>query len=285
MVETTHCAELTVLEREAMSGLKKQQTTEKIIIQITDTHLMAEPNASFVSMNPEQSFHAVIEDILHHYQDIDAIVHTGDLAQLAAPATYQRYLEFMQQLNIPFYQIPGNHDDARYFPFLTPEPTPGILCLGNWRIVLLNTAVPNRADGWIQPEQLAQLKIILEQSRNQHLILACHHHPLDMQSNWIDQHKLKNPHELTHLLHQFDQIRAVIFGHVHQDSLNIWNNIQFLSTPSTSVQFKPKSYDFALDTLAPGYRCLLLKDNGSFETKVHRLKHFDQHINQDISGY
>lgn len=285
MVKTAHCVELKVLEGDAMSVLKKQQVTEKIIIQITDTHLMDQPDATFVKMNPEQSFHAVIEDILQHYSDIDAIVHTGDLAQVAQPATYERYLKFMQSLNIPFYQIPGNHDDAQYFPFFRPDPNPGVLAFENWRIVLLNTAVPHRADGWIQSEQLAHLKTVLEQTQNKDLILACHHHPLDMQSHWIDQHKLKNTNTLTDLLIQFDHVRAVICGHVHQDSLNTWNNIQFLSTPSTSIQFRPKSHDFALDTVSPGYRCLLLKDEGVFETKVHRLRNFKQHINQDISGY
>lgn len=268
-----------------MSALKKQHWTEKIIVQITDTHLMDHPDATFVKINPEQSFHAVIADIQARYPDLDAIVHTGDLAQVAKPETYQRYLQFMQKLDIPFYQIPGNHDDVRHFPFLVPEPMPGVLAFANWRIVLLNSAVINHVDGWIQSAQLQHLKTILEQSKQHDVILACHHHPLDMQSHWIDQHKLKNTHELTEILQDFDQIRAVICGHVHQDSLNIWNHIQFLSSPSTSVQFKPQSHDFALDRISPGYRCLLLKDNGTFETQVHRLTHFTQHINQDISGY
>lgn len=285
MVETTHCVELKSLEGNTMSVLKKQQSTEKIIIQITDTHLMDQPQASFVKMNPEQSFHAVIDDILEKYTDIDAIVHTGDLAQVAKPETYARYQQFMQKLNIPFYQIPGNHDDKQYFPFHTPEPVPGVLEFGDWQIVLLNSAVPHKVDGWIQTAQLDQLKLILDKTKDKQLIMACHHHPLDMQSHWIDQHKLKNTNELTELLSGYDQIRAVICGHVHQDSLNIWNNIQFLSSPSTSVQFKPKSYDFALDTVSPGYRSLLLKANGQFETQVHRLEHFSQNINQDISGY
>ncbi|TQR64713.1 iron-containing alcohol dehydrogenase, partial [Acinetobacter sp. RF14B] len=30
---------------------------------------------------------------------------------------YARYLQSIQALNVPYYQIPGNHDDARYFPF------------------------------------------------------------------------------------------------------------------------------------------------------------------------
>ncbi|AMW77629.1 metallophosphatase [Acinetobacter sp. TGL-Y2] len=268
-----------------MIALNKTTATEKIIIQISDTHLMDHPDATFVEMNPEMSFHAVIEDILKHYPEIDAIVHTGDLAQVAKPETYARYQAFMQKLNIPFYQIPGNHDDIQYFPFETPDPMPTVLAFADWRMVLLNSAVSQKVDGWIKTEQLEHLKNILDANQQYSVVLACHHHPLEMKSNWIDRHKLKNTEELTEVLAKHNNIKAVIFGHVHQDSLNLWKNIQFLSTPSTSVQFKPLSFDFALDDIAPGYRSILLKDNGEFDTLVHRVQKYRQKFNKEISGY
>lgn len=261
------------------------KNNEKIVIQITDSHLMDRAEASFVKMNPEQSFHAVIDDLRAQYPHIDAIIHTGDVAQVAKPETYARYQQYMQSLGIPFYQIPGNHDDISCFPFASPDPIPAVLSFGNWRFILLNTAVPNRIDGWIRTEQLIHLEQLLKEHQQHDVILACHHHPLEMQSHWIDQHKLKNTKQLTAILEQYNNIKAIICGHVHQDSLNVWNNIQFFSTPATSVQFKPKSKDFALDDLAPGYRSFRLKENGKFETQVHRLAHFTQNINKDISGY
>ena len=58
-----------------------------------------------------------------------------------------------------------------------------------------------------------------------------------------------------------------------------------LSTPSTSVQFKPKSDEFALDQAAPGYRVLHLKQNGKFDTHIERVTLSQQNINTEISGY
>ena len=75
---------------------------EYVLIQITDTHLLEQPEHEFVGMNPEQSFHEVMTHIQQHYPQADAIIHTGDLAQAPRPKTYQRYLHFMQQLGIPF---------------------------------------------------------------------------------------------------------------------------------------------------------------------------------------
>lgn len=256
-----------------------------VMIQITDTHLMDKPEAKFVGINPEDNFHAVMEDIQNRYKNIDLIIHTGDLAQAAFPETYDRYIAYMRQFGVDFYHIPGNHDNLNFFPFHTPEPQPTIIELGQWRIVLLNSSVNGRTDGRIQEAQLAQLQQTLEQLQDYFVIIACHHNPFEMNSKWLDQHKLKNADELKAVLEPFCNIKAVLHGHVHQESYNEWNGVKFISTPATCVQFKPLSQEFEFDKVAPGYRCLHLKSNGEFETVVHRLNHFKVIINEEISGY
>lgn len=255
------------------------------IIQISDTHLMDQADLEFVHMNPEHSFHIVLKQVQQQYPHADAIIHTGDLAQVPVPETYARYLSFMQTTGIPFYQIPGNHDHAEHFPFHQNQNQVHVLHFGQWSIVLLNTAVPNQIDGWVAQQHLHQLEHILETYAQQFMIVACHHHPFDMQSKWIDQHKLKNTNNLLEVLNKHSNIKAVICGHVHQDSLREWQNIQFFSTPSTCVQFKPLSDHFALDDEIPGFRVLSLKENGELDTVVHRVANTQQKINIEISGY
>ena len=255
------------------------------LVQISDTHLMADATAQFVNTNPELYFLDVISDIQTHYPYADVLLHTGDLAQEAELITYQRYLTHIQTLNMPYFQIPGNHDDADLFPFYQQQDRAHAIDLGVWTLVLLNSAVTNQVDGWVDEVQLQQLEEILAARPQQHVLIACHHHPFAMQSHWIDQHKLKNTQALTDVLARHPQVKLVLFGHVHQESYNTWQQIEFLSTPSTCVQFKPKSQDFALGTEAPGYRVLQLKSDGSFSTQVHRLTHLQHNINVEISGY
>ena len=255
------------------------------LIQISDTHLMDGVDLEFVKMNPEQSFQAVMHAIQTEHTHIDALVHTGDLAQVAVAGTYNRYLDFMQNTGLEHYQIPGNHDNAAIFPFKDGLNTANIFHLGAWSVVLLNSAVKGQIDGWIEAEQLQQLETLLKQYPEQHIIVACHHHPFIMHSRWIDQHRLKNTEHLTDVLARYPQVKIVLCGHVHQDSCNEWHGIQFLSTPATSVQFKPLSDQFALDDQAPGYRVLTLFSDGQFETEVKRVLHAQQKINSEISGY
>ncbi|WP_081408775.1 3',5'-cyclic-AMP phosphodiesterase [Acinetobacter larvae] len=246
---------------------------------------MADPNDCFVTINPERSFHAVLQDIQRRYPQADMILHTGDLAQEACPETYARYLATMQQLSIAFYQLPGNHDDMRIFPLLSPHPMPGHIDLGIWQIIMLNSPVAGQVDGWIDAQQLLHLQKLLTTLKHKYIILACHHHPFDMHSNWIDQHKLKNTAALAQVMAAHTNIKALVCGHVHQESCSIWNKVQFLSTPATSVQFKPHQYDFALDLCAPGYRVLRLQHNGQFSSEVHRLESNEFQPNLEISGY
>ncbi|TCM71105.1 Icc protein [Acinetobacter calcoaceticus] len=268
-----------------MTTKKQAPVSHQILIQITDTHLMADPDSTFLNINPEESFHAVMQDIGLRYPDLDALVHTGDLAQEADPMTYSRYLTFMRLQQINFFHIPGNHDDLQRFPFKQALPIPTVIDLDPWYIVLLNSAVAGQVDGWIDQDQLQCLEPILEQYQDKYVILACHHHPIDMKSYWIDQHKLKNSPEILQVIAPYKNIKAVICGHVHQDSVNVWNNIQFLSTPSTCVQFKPRQTQFTLDQEAPGYRCLHLNSDGTFSTQIHRLVGPQSSIDQAISGY
>lgn len=255
------------------------------LVQITDTHLMNQPTLEFVKMNPEQSFHDVAAHIQKHVPNLDALIHTGDLAQVPVTETYARYLGFMQQWNVAHYQIPGNHDNSAVFPFHNDIDAVHAIHFGTWTVLLLNSAVKNKVDGWVEQEQLNQLQLLLEQYSEQHIILACHHHPFEMKSHWIDQHRLKNADQLKEIIAHHTNVKLVLFGHVHQDSCNEWHGIQFLSTPSTSVQFKPLSEDFALDRQQPGYRVLHLRANGEFETYVQRVKITQEKINIDISGY
>lgn len=266
--------------------LEKQRCSPTCtLIQISDTHLMDEIHREFVHLNPESTFHAVIDNVKLKYPQLDLLLHTGDLAQVPVAATYQRYLSYMQDQRIPFYQIPGNHDVADLFPFHNNSNQAHVIHLGTWSMVLLNSAVAGQIDGWVESEQLQQLDEILAQYPQQHFIVACHHHPFEMQSKWIDQHKLKNTEDLTKVLAKYAQVKLVLCGHVHQDSARLWNGIHFLSTPSTSIQFKPLSDKFALDEQAPGYRVVELYENGEFSTQIHRLTDIIQKINHEITGY
>lgn len=256
----------------------------KTIVQISDTHLMDLPDKDFIELNPERTFHQIIDEILSRHQHIDTILHTGDVAQVPKPVTYQRYLNYMGSLNIPFYQTPGNHDDPSCFPY--PQKSKlSVISLDRWCVILLDSAVVGKVDGLIDEEQLNHLEQALKQHQDQHILIGCHHHPLEMKSAWIDQHCLKNTDQLMNILCKYPNVKAVIHGHVHQEAEIYFKHIPIFSVPSTCVQFKPLSQDFALDEDTPGYRLLNLYDDGRLETEIFRVESMIEKINLNICGY
>jgi len=77
----------------------------------------------------------------------------------------------------------------------------------------------------------------------------------------------------------------VLWGHVHQEFDQSMQGVRWLATPSTCVQFTPRSDDFAVDSTAPGYRWLRLYDDGHIQTAVSRVQNIDFEIDYSIKGY
>ena len=98
-----------------------------------------------------------------------------------------------------------------------------------------------------------------------------HHPPVFVGSQWIDQLSLASLGIFANLVEDFEQIKLVICGHVHQEFYTQLFHADVFTTPSTCVQFKPNSHDFAVDASAPGLRTFNLNPDGSYETKVIRF--------------
>jgi Icc protein len=89
-----------------------------------------------------------------------------------------------------------------------------------------------------------------------------------MGSRWLDQVGLENSDELFAVLDRHPQVRALLWGHVHQE-LDTWRGqVRLLATPSTCAQFKPHADGFAIDERPPGYRWLHLREDGTLDTGV-----------------
>jgi len=100
--------------------------------------------------------------------------------------------------------------------------------------------------------------------------LALHHPPFSGDSDWLDQSALQQPERLFQVLDEFDHIRLVIFGHIHQDLHRRRHGVDYFACPSTCVQFRPKSSRFSLDVIPPALRQIWLEQDGSFKTQGQR---------------
>lgn len=243
-----------------------------VLLHISDTHLHATADSRMRGVVTYRTFLAVLEHAQRsaHWPPSGILV-TGDVVQDESRAGYERFRSSIEHFGIPIYCVPGNHDDPKLMDELLSRPPfqfGGEARLPHWSLILLNTFLTGEDAGGLGEQRLRGLTAALKAHASQHVLIAMHHHPMPMGSEWLDGVALRDSEQFLRVVDAHDNIRAVVWGHVHQASDRQRRDVRFLSTPSTCSQFLPGSKFFALDQRPPGLRWLVLKRDGSIETDV-----------------
>lgn len=271
-----------------VTELKANAQGDLPLLQITDTHLFSDRNKDLLGIKTVQSYEAVIEHASRYSSDCLAVLSTGDLSQDHSPQSYADFTTLIKTLNMPCYWLPGNHDlQSVMLPSLLQQGLAKTRQIVSeyWQIIMLDSQVEGYVHGELADQQLDFLQQALTEYPDKYALICLHHHVLPVGSKWLDQHILKNSQPFLDIIESFANVRAVLSGHVHQSSNILHAGISFITTPSTCVQFKPNSDDFALDAEAPGYRYLSLNKNGDIRTCIERIKRDIFTVDVDAKGY
>ena len=258
------------------------------LLQITDTHLFSDREKDLLGIKTVQSYGAVIKHASKYSSDCLAVLSTGDLSQDHSPQSYLNFTGLIKTLNMPCYWLPGNHDlQSVMWPSLLQQGLAQTrqIVSEHWQIIMLDSQVEGYVYGELADQQLDFLQLALNEYPEKYALICLHHHVLPVGSAWLDQHILKSSQAFLDIIESCDNVRAVLAGHVHQASNTQHAGISFMTTPSTCVQFKPNSDDFALDTEAPGYRYLSLNKNGDITTCIERIEQGAFTFDSDATGY
>jgi Icc protein len=240
------------------------------LTQFTDPHLYGSETETLRGIATFPALTATLAQAQQHDWPPDAVLVTGDLVQ-DDPAGYAQFRRVFGPLGMPVLCIPGNHDEPvtmRRELSAAPFVVGGHVDLGPWRIVLLDSCKPGSASGLLSAQSLAGLEESLASAPNRHCMVCLHHHPIAMDSRWLDRVGLENAAEFLQIIDRHRNVRAVVWGHVHQSYDGLRKGVRLLATPSTCAQFLPQAADFALDRRPPAYRTLELHADGSLLTEV-----------------
>lgn len=257
------------------------------VLQISDSHLFASEQGKLLGLNTEFSLSKVLELIRQDQPAIDLVLATGDLSQDGSAASYLRFHHHMQQFTAPVYWLPGNHDlsDVMSQGQIGSRISPCVVDMGQWRLILLDSTIRGKVPGYMSPQELAFLRQALAEAADRHVLVALHHQPVPVGGAWLDTQIVGNAHEFWAEIDRSDRVRAVIWGHVHQVHESMRNQVRLMSVPSTCVQFKPGSEDFAVDSENPGYRWFDLYPDGRIDTAVSRVTGVTFEVDYRIKGY
>ncbi|MFC6633252.1 3',5'-cyclic-AMP phosphodiesterase [Microbulbifer taiwanensis] len=256
------------------------------LVQFTDPHIGGRPDYQLLGLDTGHTLDQVLRAIGREQPGAELLVATGDITANGSEAAYRRFLQKMQPVRTPWYWLPGNHDDAARMQRLAPSRSVEVVALGNWRLLLLDTSLENQICGGLSDVQLQRLQQLLQECREHPVMILMHHQPVPVGSDWIDGHMLRQGSErFLQMVGEAQNVKALVWGHVHQQFDSQLAHLGLHATPSTSVQFTPGSGPFAVDDEMPGYRWFELSDDGSYTTGVQRVTVSEYSVDLASAGY
>lgn len=252
------------------------------IIQITDCHLFADTSKfGYKQINPYISLKGVLDEVSSYQPDL--LVVTGDVSGDGSEQSYRHFKDLIAasgmltvssgRTKIPWIVMAGNHDHPDVLKKQLSADNLGLFRRVsfseiNWQCHFLNSHHQGTL-GHIAQDELDTLSSRLVEADQSHHMIFVHHHPVETNS-WMDKHELLNRQQFVELLECYPQVKAVVFGHVHQAMDIRQNGIRYLACPSTCWQWA-STESFALSNLQPGFRVINLAKDGQIDTNVQRI--------------
>ena len=243
-----------------------------LLVQLSDPHLREPAAARLRGVVTLDCLKAVLELAAADLVGAGAIMVTGDISDDGSAESYRVMGELLQHQRGTRRLLHGNHDLPEELNRQWPQPPwPTVDTLGAWQLIGLSSHLPGEEGGHLDAVQLNNLNQLLGDTRDCWTVIALHHPPVATGSPWLDRMGLDNHEAFRGLLQAHPQVRAVIFGHAHQEIDRWEHGVRWLGCPATCIQFRPDSDKPFSDTRLPGYRWLRLHSDGQLQTGVKRL--------------
>lgn len=216
-----------------------------LIAQISDLHIREPGELIEGKVDTFEYFSTCIDRINALPQLPDLVIASGDLADSGHPAEYRRIKSKFDQLNMPCFVMPGNHDTRAGMRevFGTTPALPAAesghlqfaIDLPEHRILCLDTLDEGKEGGWLTMDRLDWLHGQLA-ATNLPVMIFLHHPPFDCGIPGMDAIKLGNPDALAEVLGEHAHVLGLACGHVHRSVFTTWAGIPACICPSPAHQ-------------------------------------------------
>ncbi len=215
-----------------------------IIAQITDLHVVAPGQRLAGVVDTNSMAEAAISHLNGLVPRPDLVLGTGDLVDNGEPSEYMRLREIFDDLEIPYYLIPGNHDRrAPLLEFFAGHVESGPSGFIQYtieghpvRLVALDTLNEGTQDGLLCNERLAWLDETLRQAPDRPTLIFMHHPPFETGIWWMDTSGLSGASDLREVIARHPQVARIVCGHIHRPIQVGWGGTLVSIAPSTAHQ-------------------------------------------------
>jgi 3',5'-cyclic AMP phosphodiesterase CpdA len=196
-----------------------------VIAHISDTHFLSGAAPLYGAVDTDKNLTAALTQLERSGIRPEAIVFTGDLADLGEPDAYVRLRGIVEpiaaRLGSTVIWVMGNHDERLQYSSLlfdvdgSEAPQDRVYDIGGLRIISLDTTVPGWHHGELTDDQLTWLAGVLATPAPDGTLIALHHPPVPTPLLWaMEMLELKDQDKLARVVRGTD-VRGIIGGHLH----------------------------------------------------------------------
>lgn len=194
-----------------------------VIAHISDTHLLGGGRALYGTVDTDPPLIRALDRLHRSNLPIEAIVFTGDLADLAEPDAYARLRSIVEpaaeRIGARIVWVMGNHDErpaysVGLFGEESDAPQDRVEVVNGLRIISLDSTVPGYHHGDLADSQLDWLRDVLAEPAPDGTLLALHHPPLPSPVEIMAILELQHMERLADVVRGTD-VRGILAGHLH----------------------------------------------------------------------
>lgn len=228
------------------------------IAQITDLHIGLVSQETF-NVDVRDNFLIILGEVV--FDKPDLIVITGDLCfDQGEISIYKWIKEKLDNTEIPYLIVPGNHDDAKMmmevFEIDYSHGEDEIYFakkLAKTTALFLDNSKAEHSEN-----QKKWLKRQLHQA-DKNIVVFTHYPPTNCKVEFMDKnHSLKDIKKIQEIFHSYDKNIYLFCGHYHTEKTVHIDNLHIAITPSTYFQIDPNTKEFKVDSYLIGYRLIEL---------------------------
>jgi 3',5'-cyclic AMP phosphodiesterase CpdA len=198
-----------------------------ILGQLSDLHIKTDGKKSYRVVDTAESLRRCVAQVNKLKQKPDALVLTGDLVDFGKPSEYAFLRKLLAPLAMPYYLLPGNHDERHALREAFPDH-PYLLQGGERieyviddhpiRIVALDTVIPRSSKGELASVSLRWLDDVLAAQPHKPTVIVMHHPPFATGIGHMDDIGLARAdvQALEAVVRKHPQVERVLCGHLHR---------------------------------------------------------------------
>jgi Icc protein len=255
------------------------------LLQLSDPHLLADPRGYCRGRQPWQQLRSGALEALAQAQEqgppVDLLLISGDLCHDESWSGYALLRDCLGELGVQAAFLPGNHDHPQLMRSVLGRHgavAPALVPLAGVDLVLLDSHRAGCDAGWLGANQLAWLNDRLAHRRRVPLLVALHHPPVPIGDAGFDAMALVDAADLWRVLQGEPQLRAVLFGHIHQHwqgTLPGQPQVALLGCPSSLCAFGPVQPCPLGRPQDPGGRLVDCSPSGALQQRLLRWSAFE----------